>query len=196
MTFDERLKFGKTAEKAVLDYLKQYGFDLEYHEVFEEADNRTELRINNLVHGDISIKNVAREKSHRHLGALIPKNLDLDVKATYFVSEKSILGFKGQYYIFFPVRKDGIYVEDAPLAKVVRAKTIERYWQRVPESQRKRGPSGDSGYYFRNIKNHITLEEFAPLLIKIILIHSETSAQFYRDLNFPFTKVLPKGVRQ
>jgi hypothetical protein len=192
MSFEERLEFGKKAERAVLAYLKQYGFDLEYREVYPTADNRTELRIQNLVHGDISVKNVAYER--RSDRTLPNKQLDLDVKATYFISEKSISGFKGQYYIFYPVRKEGVFEEDALLAKVVRAKTIQRYWERIPVKQRLHGPSGDSGYYFKNVKNHITLEEFAPLLIKIILTHSETSAQFYRDLNLPFKKVMPKGV--
>jgi hypothetical protein len=192
MTFEEKVQFGKKAERAVLEYLRQYGFDLEYREIREDADNRTQLRIGNLVYGDISIRNIAFQR--RPDRQLPNKNIDVDVKATYFISEKSISAFKGQYYIFYPVRRDGIFVEDAPMAKVVRSKTIERYWQRIPEKQRMRGPSGDLGYYFKNIKNHITLEEFAPLLIKIILTHSEVSAQFYRDLNLPFLKVMPKGV--
>jgi hypothetical protein len=175
--FRERLNFGKKAEKIVAEYFTKYGFAVELQEVVDE-----QTRNQNLVWGDIILENF-----------VLGKNLHFDVKATTFISETSIVGFRGEYYILYPVKPDGIHPEDVPSSKIIRAKTIQRYWQQIPAAGRMHGPSGDLGYYFKNVKNYITLEEFMTLLVKIILVHPQETHQFYIDLNHPFNKVLPKG---
>lgn len=156
-TFDERLQEGRVVENLIENYMRSFGF-----EVFNRKVDQNDIKsiFENLKFGDTIIRTKYNE-------------ILFDEKYGSFISEKSIKGFQGNYYIITP--NGDISEEGIRNARVIKNSTIKSYFNKVSPSKYKTAKSGDKGYRFNYIKNYLTLEEFMIQLVKFELLDDNYS---------------------